>query len=181
MNALATIEAKPLAPQSMDEARTALVGLFAGYDAPFGDKDKELMNARVSAYLLGLQGVPGWAVEQAVVDFLQGKIERKRKGTLPNVEELATQARLNLDAEAKRQEFERRRIAATPVRFERVPFMEKLERIKAKYVGWQRIRDDVSYDQYWAMIRSGEIPRTATWVPALNGAVLLPPEAQHLG
>jgi hypothetical protein len=57
---------------------------------------------------MGLEGLPGWAIEQTVRDFIQGKIERpaRRKGALPTVEEISAEARAYVDKEASRQRAE---------------------------------------------------------------------------
>lgn len=112
MNALATIDEKPLRPVTLDEARAPLLVLFSAYPEPWSDRNAgkadELSNAKVSAYLMGLEGLPGWAIEQTVRDFIQGKVERpaRRKGTLPTVEEISAEARAYVDKEASRQRAE---------------------------------------------------------------------------
>lgn len=107
MNSLAPVNARPLQPFSVDEARPSLTLLFAAYDPPFADREasgiKALMDAKVKAYLLGLQGIPGWAIEQTVTDFIQGKIERRRRDKLPTAEEIAAIARETVRLEAARQ------------------------------------------------------------------------------
>lgn len=113
MNALATIDTKPLMARSLDEARNPLLILFAAYPEPWTDKNakkvEDLMQARVSAYLLGLEGLPAWAIEQAVKDFIQGRIDRpaRRRGALPTVEEISAEARTHVDIEASRQRREK--------------------------------------------------------------------------
>ena len=115
MNQLAQI--KPLTAQAADEARQPLFVLFAAYPEPWSDRKAEhaqdLMNAKVSAYLLGLQGLPRWAIEEAVAAFVQGRVERpdRRKGTLPTVEELSTEARKHVVSEATRQRADRQRLS----------------------------------------------------------------------
>lgn len=108
MNALAPIDHKPLIAQSSGEIRSALAMLFVAYPEPWSernaDRADELHDAKISAYMLGLHGLPGWSVESAVADFIQGKIDRpqKRRGTLPTVEELAAEARSHRDREASK-------------------------------------------------------------------------------
>lgn len=116
MNALSPINStKALMARSVDESREPLLILFSAYPEPYSDKGAagadELMAARVSAYMLGLEGLPGWAIKQAVTDFIQGKIERpaRRKGALPTVEEVSVEARIHVDKEASRQRAERQR------------------------------------------------------------------------
>jgi hypothetical protein len=112
LNALATVDTKPLRAFTVDEARAPLLVLFSAYPEPWSDRNAgkadELSNAKVSAYLMGLEGLPGWAIEQTVRDFIQGKIERpaRRKGALPTVEEISTEARVYVEKEASRQRFE---------------------------------------------------------------------------
>lgn len=113
MNALAPIaEQKALIARTADESRQPLFILFAAYPEPWSDKQAEkgdeLMNAKVNAYLLGLDKLPRWAIHQAVTDFIQGRIERpaRRRGALPTVEELATEARIHIDREASKQRAE---------------------------------------------------------------------------
>lgn len=104
MNALVPTDDKPLVARAMDEALQPLLVLFAAYPEPYSDKNaeraKEMEQARVSAYLLGLSKLPGWAIEQAVADFIQGKIDRKKRGTLPTVEEVSAQTRVHVENEA---------------------------------------------------------------------------------
>lgn len=126
MNALAPTSGKLLRPLSMDEARDPLLLLFSAYPEPYSDKSAgqhdKMMAARVSAYMLGLEGLPGWAIEQAVKDFIQGRVERpaRRKGQLPTVEELSTEARGYVEQEASRQRSEqlrREQLAERPSEF----------------------------------------------------------------
>lgn len=112
MNALAPIETKPLRALSLDESREPLLLLFSAYPEPWSDRNasgaEDLMAARVSAYMLGLDKLPGWAIRQVVTDFIQGKVERpsRRKGALPTVEEISSEARVHVDREASRQRAE---------------------------------------------------------------------------
>lgn len=116
MNALATTNGKPLRAFAIDEARGPLLVLFSAYPEPWSDKGAEhagdLAQARVSAYMLGLEGLPSWAIEQTVRDFIQGKIDRpaRRKGALPTVEEISAEARLHVDREASKQRVETARL-----------------------------------------------------------------------
>lgn len=109
MNSLVQTDTKPLRAFSMDEAHKPLLVLFAAYDPPYADRNAEkataLMDARINAYLLGLDGLPGWAVAEAVTGFIQGRIERPagKLGKLPVVEELAREARRIRDEEGRRQ------------------------------------------------------------------------------
>lgn len=113
MNALVTTETKPLRAFTADESRGPLMMLFAAYPEPFADRNAEhadkLFDAKVSAYLLGLDGLPKWAIEHTVKDFIQGRIERpaRRKGALPTVEEISSEARVHVDREASRQRAEK--------------------------------------------------------------------------
>lgn len=116
MNSLATTEQKAalaLMPQTADEARKPLLVLFSAYDPPFTDRTAEhrqkLMDAKVSAYLLAVQGIPAWAITSAVTDFIQGRIERKRRDKLPTAEEIAAVSREHVTKEATRQTAERER------------------------------------------------------------------------
>jgi len=113
MNSLATIEGKALVQRTADEARAPLAVLFAAYPEPWTDKSavqaQKLIDAKVSAYLLALQGLPAWAIEQSVKDFIQGRVERRRRDRLPTAEEIAAQAREHMIKEATRQQAERER------------------------------------------------------------------------
>jgi hypothetical protein len=116
LNALATTNGKPLRAFSLDEARGPLLVLFSAYPEPWSDKTAEhagdLAKARVSAYMLGLEGLPAWAIEQTVKDFIQGRIDRpaRRKGALPTVEEISAEARVYVDREASKQRVETARL-----------------------------------------------------------------------
>ncbi|TIO15610.1 MAG: hypothetical protein E5X86_19770 [Mesorhizobium sp.] len=113
MNALASIDGKALAPLSVDEARKPLAILFAAYPEPWTDKGashaQALIEAKVSAYLLALQGLPAWAIETAVKDYIQGRVERRRRDKLPTAEEIAALSREHVGKEAARQMVERAR------------------------------------------------------------------------
>ncbi|WP_159585943.1 hypothetical protein [Chelativorans xinjiangense] len=81
--------------------------LFAAYPEPWSDKSashaQELIDAKVRAYVLAVQGIPAWAIEQAVTDFIQGRVERRARGKLPAAEEIAFAARKHVEIEASRQ------------------------------------------------------------------------------
>ncbi|AZO45900.1 hypothetical protein EJ076_34865 [Mesorhizobium sp. M7D.F.Ca.US.005.01.1.1] len=113
MNSLAPINGKSLVPLSVDEARQPLAVLFAGYPEPWTDKSavhaQKLIDAKVSAYLLALQGLPAWAIETAVKDFIQGRVDRKRRDKLPTAEEVAALSREHVTQEAARQSTARQR------------------------------------------------------------------------
>lgn len=97
----------PLRPETADEARIPLSQLFAAYPEPWADRSashaQELIAAKVNAYLLALSGLPAWAIQRAVLDFIQGRIERKSRDRLPTAEQVAVEARKHLDAEAMKQ------------------------------------------------------------------------------
>lgn len=111
MNALVVHAQRPLRAFSVDEARKPLALLFAAYPEPYQDRNathgEELATAKVNAYMLGLEGLPAWAIEQAVCDFIQGKVDRRRKGALPTPEEVAAEARVHVEREGSRQHAER--------------------------------------------------------------------------
>lgn len=113
MNSLAPIDGKALSPRSADEARQPLAILFAAYPEPWTDKSashvQKLIDAKVSAYLLALQGLPAWAIETAIKDYIQGHVERSRRDRLPTAEEVSALARKHLGEEATRQMVERAR------------------------------------------------------------------------
>jgi hypothetical protein len=113
MNGIVTTGQKALMPVTADEARKPLLVLFSAYDPPFTDRTAEhrqkLMDAKVSAYLLAVQGIPAWAIERTVTDFIQGRIERRRRDKLPTAEEIAAVAREHVTTEAARQQAERER------------------------------------------------------------------------
>lgn len=100
-------EPLPLQPAGADEARAALAQLFAGYPEPWAERGARhasaLTEARVNAYLLAVDGIPGWAVTRAVAAFIRGQVERRRRDRLPTAEEVAVEARAHVQAEASRQ------------------------------------------------------------------------------
>jgi hypothetical protein len=107
-----------LRAEAIDEAREPLGKLFLAYDEQWmGGKVTDenararqaLIDGKVNAYLDALQGVPAWAVDQARLDFLQGRVDRKLRHKLPTAEELSTIAREHVRLEAARQLQERRR------------------------------------------------------------------------
>jgi hypothetical protein len=116
MNALSQVNHRPLRAFAVDEARNPLLVLFAAYPEPWTDKSADraddLSSAKVSAYLMGLDGLPGWAIEQAVKDFIQGRIDRpvRRKGSLPTVEEISVEARGHVNNEGSKQRAEAMRV-----------------------------------------------------------------------
>lgn len=113
MQEISTTVQKPLMPVTADEARKPLAVLFAAYPEPWMDKSathaQKLIDAKVSAYLLAVQGIPAWAIETTVTDFLQGRIERRHRDRLPTAEEVSAQARERVAREAERQTAERQR------------------------------------------------------------------------
>lgn len=114
MTVPATQDDLPLSPSAIDEARKPLGQLFAAYPEPWSDRSashaQTLIDAKVNAYLLAVEGIPGWAVSQAVKDFIQGKVDRKARGRLPAAEEVAAEARKHLEAERERQATHRRMV-----------------------------------------------------------------------
>lgn len=127
MNALATTNMRPLRAFTLDEARKPLLVLFAAYPEPWADRGADraddLSNAKVSAYLMGLEGLPGWAIEQTVKEFIQGKIDRpaRRKGALPTVEEISAEARVHVEREGSKQRAETARVEQLAERKQEFP------------------------------------------------------------
>lgn len=174
MNVPVPANAKPLMAVSVDEAREPLVTLCSAYDPPFGEKSEALMQARVRAYLLGLNKLPGWAITEAVSAFIEGRVERpsRRIGILPTVEELATEARKAVEREGAKQQ-SAAQFARRPI--ERVPFLEKLERKRAEYANRPVLFTNVDLDKWRALSKSGQLPVGAKWV-AMLGTVYGPEE-----
>ncbi|MDI6026739.1 hypothetical protein QBK99_11110 [Corticibacterium sp. UT-5YL-CI-8] len=82
--------------------------LFAGYDPPYvpgpDESQRQLQRqARVAVYALAVEGIPGWIVDRSVTDFIQGRVERKRRDILPTAEQIAAHCRDILNDEANRQ------------------------------------------------------------------------------
>lgn len=102
----------PLRAESVTEALKPLAHLFAAYPEPWADKTashvKELLEAKANSYQIAVQGIPAWAVQKAVLDFIQGRVERRNRDKLPTAEQLAVVARQHLDEEAKAQQIARR-------------------------------------------------------------------------
>ena len=110
MNSLATTDSKPLRRQPMCDPRKPLAILFAAYPEPFAKGDTEqLRRAQVEAYMLGLDGVPEWAIRESVTAFIQGAIERSNRSKLPTAEQIAALAREKVSAEATKQSILRQR------------------------------------------------------------------------
>jgi hypothetical protein len=127
LNALVTTNMKPLRAFTVDEARGPLLVLFAAYPEPWNDRTAEhagdLAQAKVSAYMLGLEGLPSWAIEQTVKEFIQGKIDRptRRKGALPTVEEISAEARVHVEREGSKQRAETARVEQLAERKQEFP------------------------------------------------------------
>lgn len=103
---------KALRRTPLCDARKPLALLFAGYPEPFSKGDTEaLRRAQVEAYLVGLDGLPEWAIREAVTDFIQGRIERPNRSKLPTAEQVSAQARHHVEREASRQSGIRERVA----------------------------------------------------------------------
>ena len=108
-------ERKPLAlrPQPTDDLRPILRKLFNSYEQPWAGAPprteeerrvrEAMMDDRTASYKDGLTGLPAWAIEQARLDFVSGRVERKNRHKLPSAEEVAVVAKIHLDAEVKRQ------------------------------------------------------------------------------
>lgn len=177
MNALVTTETKPLRAFTADESRGPLMMLFAAYPEPFADRNAEhadkLFDAKVSAYLLGLDGLPKWAIEHTVKDFIQGRIERpaRRKGALPTVEEISSEARVHVDREASRQRAEKlvqeqiaERMAPPVGDAERTRMLFKLSLLSAAQCSTDRLdrlaaaRHDGISDEMLALAQAWGVP-----------------------
>lgn len=177
MNALVTTETKPLRAFTADESRGPLLVLFSAYPDPFTDRNAEhadkLFDAKVSAYLLGLDGLPKWAIEHTVKDFIQGRIERpaRRKGALPTVEEISSEARVHVDREASRQRAEKlvqeqiaERMAPPVGDAERTRMLFKLSLLSAAQCSTDRLdrlaaaRHDGISDELLALAQEWSVP-----------------------
>lgn len=92
---------------AQNEAKAGLLRLFSAYPEPYVARDAEhadkISRARVAAYQLALDGLPAWAIELSVSDFIQGRVERRRRDLLPTAEEIAARARDEVSKEASRQ------------------------------------------------------------------------------
>jgi len=182
MNTLATVDHKPLSPIYADEARDPLLIMLAAYPEPFTERGAEqvdnLHKARVSAYLMGLEGLPGWAIEKGVREFIAGKVDRpaRSRGKLPTVEELATQdpracpggtrsGRRNSAASASRKSAD----APDPA-----PFEIRMEQDGQEFAGRAVLFNDVNYDKWRALSASKQVPVGGQWCPSL-GTVFGPP------
>lgn len=102
----------PLRAESATEALKPLAHLFAAYPEPWADKTashvKELLEAKANSYQIAVQGIPAWAVQKAVLDFIQGRVERRNRDKLPTAEQLAIVARQHVESEATRQQIAKR-------------------------------------------------------------------------
>jgi len=181
MNTLATVDHKPLSPIYADEARDPLLIMLAAYPEPFTERGAEqvdnLHKARVSAYLMGLEGLPGWAIEKGVREFIAGKVDRpaRSRGKLPTVEELATQARVHVQEEAQRQAQQRRkREPEERRRTGPAPFEIRMEQDGQEFAGRAVLFNDVNYDKWRALSASKQVPVGGQWCPSL-GTVFGPP------
>lgn len=107
MSSLTTIPSKPLMPQRQGEAKEAMMRLIAGYPEPYTDNTAEhaaeMKKARVAVYMLAFEGLPGWAVYDAVLDYIQGRIDRKRRDAMPTAEQISARARELVLIEAGKQ------------------------------------------------------------------------------
>lgn len=170
MNALVTLDPRPLTALSVEETRKPLGRLFASYQEPWADKGADqverLRDAQVRAYMMGLDKMPGWAVEAAVHDFTSGNVERpaRRIGVLPTVEELAKEGRRHIEAEAQRHHL--RSLSRPPA--ERVPFMERVERKRRQFEHRAILFENVNYDEFRRLSRSGQVPVGGQWVVSLG-------------
>lgn len=104
MTVLVPTVSRPLTRQAMDDLRRPLSMLFASYPEPFGRGDvTDLRRLQAESYMLALEGIPEWAVTEAVTAFIQGRVERKSPDRLPTAEQLAKQCRAVLETEADAQ------------------------------------------------------------------------------
>ena len=101
MNALALIASQ------IEDYTEPLSLLMVAYPEPWSGKDAshvhELNKARAGAYRLAMEGLPAWCVAQSVKNFIQGRVDRKRREFLPTAEHVANEARRVLDLEVSRQ------------------------------------------------------------------------------
>lgn len=107
MSTLTTITSKPLMPQRQGEAKDALVKLISAYPEPYmahnAEHADQMKKARVAAYMLAFEGLPGWSIDSSVKDFIQGRIDRKARHIMPTAEEIAARARELVLIEAGKQ------------------------------------------------------------------------------
>ena len=104
---------KPLRRTPLCDPRKPLFLLFSAYPEPWNGKGdvEALRNAQVEAYLVGMDGLPEWAIREAVTDFIQGRIDRQNRSKLPTAEQVSAQSRHHVEREASRQSGIRERIA----------------------------------------------------------------------
>jgi hypothetical protein len=111
LSALAPLHGKPLQRQPTCDIGKPLLILFAAYEPSYAPNATEaLRSAQVAAYQLGMDGLPQWAVQQAVTEFIQGKVERPNRSKLPTAEQIAAQARVAINKEQDAQARERERV-----------------------------------------------------------------------
>ena len=126
MTVLASTINKPLRAQMADDLRRPLATLFAGYEAPWAKGDAEavlsLRDAQAKVYMLALNGLPEWAVQEAVTAFVQGRVERSNRAKLPTAEQIAAEARRLISEEAQRQQRSRAEQEARDEARERAEF-----------------------------------------------------------
>lgn len=164
----------PTRPGLNDDHGAAINTLLFSYDSRETD---EIKRGKVAIYKEAVAELPQWAVEEAVKNFISGKVERKTDYR-PTTEALAKEARRVLDEEKTRQDMEetRRRLAgmrgeATPARHGMSPYEKRKERIEAEMQGRPIMARSIDYMTMRRTMR--DYPSGSVWVAA-TGHVYAP-------
>jgi hypothetical protein len=74
------------------ERKAALMPLWFAFTWPAADDADEIRGRRL-AFSLALDGIPAWAIERAVEDFVKGRDDRKNRSFPPSPAEVSERAR----------------------------------------------------------------------------------------
>lgn len=74
-----------------DEIRRALVPIWLAF--PASSVDDDVGAARIGVYVKALLGLPLFAIERSVDDYVAGRVDRKNQSFMPTPAELSERAR----------------------------------------------------------------------------------------
>lgn len=104
------------------------------------------------------------AIEEAVMNYRSGKVDRPNHTYAPNSAEVAIEVRRVIDVQATRS----RPRLALPHPFKSYNFLDKQEGLRRQYGHRPVIKENATIDEWHRMSRAREVPVGAIWVASLG-------------
>lgn len=133
------------------------------------DTDKK---TALATYYQVLKAYPITAIEEAVMRFRDGLVDRPSHTYAPNSAEVAIEVRKVAEAQEART---RPRLVSQP--FKSFDVLARLEAKRREFAHLPVIKEDVSHDEFRRMSRAREVPVGTIWVAALG--TVYGPEPAH--